>query len=90
MINATLQPDFDLKDEVSDFKKKRIREEACKLFYELGYESTTLDAVAKRLKVTKPFLYKHYDNRLLQPANAGTIGLHFLTGLFFCAGIWLG
>ena len=35
-------------------------------------------------------LYKHYDNRLLQPANAGTIGLHFLTGLFFCAGIWLG
>ena len=35
-------------------------------------------------------LYKFYDNRLLQPANAGTIGLHFLTGLFFCAGIWLG
>jgi len=35
-------------------------------------------------------LYKYYDNRLLQPANAGTIGLHFLTGLFFCAGIWLG
>ena len=63
MINATLQPDFDLKDEVSDFKKKRIREEACNLFYELGYESTTLDAVAKRLKVTKPFLYKHYDNK---------------------------
>ena len=26
-------------------------------------------------------LYKHYDNRLLQPANAGTIGLHFLTGV---------
>ncbi len=63
MMNATLQPDFDLKDEVSDFKKKRIREEACNLFYELGYESTTLDAVAKRLKVTKPFLYKHYDNK---------------------------
>ncbi len=35
-------------------------------------------------------LYKHYDDRLLQPANAGTIGLHFLTGIFFCAGIWLG
>ena len=63
MINATVQPDFDLKDEVSDFKKKRIREEACSLFYELGYESTTLDAVAKRLKVTKPFLYKHYENK---------------------------
>jgi len=35
-------------------------------------------------------LYKYYNNRLLQPANAGTIGLHFLTGLFFCAGIWFG
>ena len=63
MINATLQRDFDLKGEVSDFKKKRIREEACNLFYEMGYESTTLDAVAKCLKVTKPFLYKHYDNK---------------------------
>ena len=63
MISATLQPDLDLKDEVSDFKKKRIREEACNLFCELGYEGATLDAVAKRLKVTKPFLYKHYDNK---------------------------
>ena len=35
-------------------------------------------------------LYKYYDNRLLQPANAGTIGLHFITGVFFCLGIWLG
>ena len=52
MINATLQPDFDLKDEVTDFKKKRIREDASNLFYELGYESKTLDAIAKRLKVT--------------------------------------
>ena len=35
-------------------------------------------------------LYKYYNNRLLQPANAGTIGLHFITGVFFCVGIWLG
>ena len=39
---------------------------------------------------TIKILYKYYDNRLLQPANAGTIGLHFLTGVFFCIGIWLG
>ena len=63
MINETLQPDFDLKDEVSDFKRVKIREEACNLFYELGYESTTLDTLARRLKVTKPFLYEHYDNK---------------------------
>ena len=39
---------------------------------------------------TTKTLYKYYNNRLLQPANAGTIGLHFITGVFFCVGIWLG
>ena len=35
-------------------------------------------------------LYKYYDNRLLQPANAGTINMHFITGVLFCIGIWMG
>ena len=35
-------------------------------------------------------LYKYYDDRLLQPANAGTINMHFITGALFCIGIWLG
>ncbi len=35
-------------------------------------------------------LYKYYNDRLLQPANAGTINMHFTTGLLFCVGIWLG
>ena len=35
-------------------------------------------------------LYKYYNARLLQPANAGTINMHFTTGLLFCVGIWLG
>ena len=35
-------------------------------------------------------LYKNYDSRLLQPANAGTITLHAITGTLFCIGIWLG
>jgi 1,4-dihydroxy-2-naphthoate octaprenyltransferase len=35
-------------------------------------------------------LYKYYDDRLLQPANAGTINMHFITGVLFCIGIWLG
>ena len=34
--------------------------------------------------------YKNYDNRLLQPANAGTINLHAITGVLFCIGIWFG
>ena len=52
-----------LKHEVSDFKRRRIREEASHLFFQLGYEGTTLDAIAQRLDVTKPFLYTHYANK---------------------------
>ena len=35
-------------------------------------------------------LYKYYNDRLLLPANAGTINMHLLTGFLFCIGIWLG
>ena len=35
-------------------------------------------------------LYKHYDNRLLQPANWGTIIMHSATGALLTVGIWLG
>ena len=41
------------------------------------------------IKIVK-VLYKNYDNRLLQPANAGTINLHAITGVLFCIGIWFG
>lgn len=51
------------KEEVQKFKRRRIREEACKLFYEHGYESTTIDAIAQRLEVTKPFVYSYYESK---------------------------
>jgi len=35
-------------------------------------------------------LYKYYNDRLLQPANWGTIIMHNATGILFCLGIWLG
>ena len=35
-------------------------------------------------------LYKYYNDRLLLPANAGTINMHFITGILFCIGIWAG
>jgi hypothetical protein len=35
-------------------------------------------------------LYKYYNDRLLIPANAGTINMHLVAGLLFCIGIWLG
>ncbi len=52
-----------LKSEISDFKRRRIREEACHLFYEHGYEGATIDAIAQRLDVTKPFIYAHFKNK---------------------------
>ena len=62
MSVALTLPQSSLKHEVTDFKRRRIREEASHLFFQLGYEGTTLDAIAQRLEVTKPFLYTHYAN----------------------------
>lgn len=52
-----------LKGEINDFKRRRIREEATHLFFENGYASTTIETIAKRLNVTKPFIYSHYKNK---------------------------
>ena len=35
-------------------------------------------------------LYKYYNNKLLQPANWGTIIMHSVTGILLTIGIWLG
>lgn len=46
-----------------DFKRERILEVAERLFYEHGFRSTTLDAIAAELSVTKPFIYYHFHNK---------------------------
>ncbi|MDJ0653299.1 MAG: TetR/AcrR family transcriptional regulator [Xanthomonadales bacterium] len=56
-------PAVGLKGEISDFKRRRIREEACHLFFRNGYEGATIDAIAQRLDVTKPFIYSYYKNK---------------------------
>lgn len=53
----------ELKAEVIALKRKRIVEAARRLFYEKGYERTTLDDIAERLNVTKPFIYSYYKNK---------------------------
>lgn len=50
-----------IRDEVAALKRERILTAAVELFYERGYENTTLDAVAERLGVTKPFIYAHFS-----------------------------
>jgi AcrR family transcriptional regulator len=53
----------ELKTEVQEFKRRRILEEARELFFALGYEATTLDAIAEGLNVTKPFIYSYFTNK---------------------------
>ena len=52
-----------LKSEFVAFKTNRIVEVASRLFYERGYSSCTLDNVADKLGVTKPFLYSYFKNK---------------------------
>ena len=46
-----------MREEISAYKRERILEEAVKLFYERGFSGTTLDDIAGKLGVTKPFIY---------------------------------
>jgi AcrR family transcriptional regulator len=52
-----------VREEVQELKRRRILEAARDLFYELGYETTTLDAIAEGLQVTKPFIYSYYRGK---------------------------
>ncbi len=53
----------ELKSGVIAYKRATILKEASALFYERGYEGATLEALANRLSVTKPFLYTYFKNK---------------------------
>lgn len=52
-----------LKDEVFELKRQRILDVASVLFFEHGYKATSVDAIAERMHVTKPFVYYHFDTK---------------------------
>ncbi len=52
-----------MREEISAYKRDRILEEAVKLFYERGFSGTTLDDIAGKLGVTKPFIYTHFPQQ---------------------------
>lgn len=52
-----------VRDEVASLKRERTVEAAADLFYERGYDNSTLDAVAERLGVTKPFIYANFGSK---------------------------
>ena len=52
-----------IKSDAVAYKKARILEEASDLFFARGYSAATLDMIAERLDVTKPYLYTYYRNK---------------------------
>lgn len=52
-----------IREEVAALKRMRTVNAAVELFYERGYDKTTLDAVAEHLGVTKPFIYSHFKSK---------------------------
>ena len=53
-----------MREEITAYKRERILEEAVKLFYERGFNGTTLDDIAGKLGVTKPFIYTHFRSKV--------------------------
>ncbi len=52
-----------IREEVAALKRARTIAVAIELFYENGYQNTTLEMVADRLGVTKPFIYAHFSSK---------------------------
>lgn len=52
-----------IRDKLHEFKREQILESAGRLFIDRGYRATTMDAIAKDLSVTKPFIYYHFKNK---------------------------
>ena len=52
-----------MRAELETFKRERILTEMIELFRERGFREVTLDALAERLKVTKPFIYQFFDSK---------------------------
>lgn len=49
--------------DVADLKRNRILDVASALFHEHGYRGTSVDAIAERLQVAKPFIYAHFKGK---------------------------
>lgn len=60
---ASTDSQLGIRSEVAALKRARTVSAAVDLFYQMGYEHTTLDMVAERLGVTKPFIYAHFTSK---------------------------
>jgi len=62
-MTAMHQSKLKVREEVVALKRQRTLDAATDLFYEKGYTNTTLDDVAMRLGVTKPFIYTNFGSK---------------------------
>jgi AcrR family transcriptional regulator len=62
-MSARRHPAATMKDDIVNFKRERIVQAAVDLFYEHGYQNTTLDTVADALGVRKPFVYSYFESK---------------------------
>lgn len=53
----------DIREAVTRLKRERILATAVELFHSKGLSNTTLEAVAERMNVTKPFIYSHFKSK---------------------------
>lgn len=53
----------DIREAVVRLKRERLIAAAVDIFYEQGFGRTTLDAVAQRVGMTKPFIYTHFQSK---------------------------
>lgn len=63
MVSAGASRFMGIRNEVTALKRERTIAVAVELFYERGYENTSLDAVAEQMGVTKPFIYAHFTSK---------------------------
>jgi AcrR family transcriptional regulator len=66
---------LDLREEVAALKRARIIKAAVDLFFNNGYENTTLEEIAKVLGVTKPFIYAHFKSKVQLLAEICSYGI---------------
>jgi TetR/AcrR family transcriptional regulator, cholesterol catabolism regulator len=52
-----------IKEDLVEFRREKILDAASQLFFERGYNGTTIDDIAARIGVTKPFIYNRFTNK---------------------------
>ena len=63
MPTSSARSKVSLKDELRELKATHILREASKLFVECGFVGTTMDAIADRLDMSKPFIYQFFRSK---------------------------